>query len=1099
MTLHFDRLELAEGDHLLLSTPDGRRSKTYDHRAKDRGAFYSIPFYDDTIVVKLFSTGAESAYGVKIDQLTFGIRKPGYSTKELSICGVDENENIKCVENTYPARYNNRTPVARIIVNGVPDATGFLFGSDGYFLTAYHFLETSQPPQLDFEWLYESDFCPGFCDEGVIEDVDYTMIKYVDNSTLDYALLRLHDSNGSSSSLDKYGYLQTRNYDILEKEPIYIIHHPLGHCKQIAYTSDQAADEDGIPVAHPHTLPYRIEHYLDTQGGSSGAPIFSMYDNLVVALHKGGGCPNEAIRMTDIVASLQEDGLLPPGAIKATCGDGADFVVAAGSTQTFAKDQVFTGNLFIEEGATATVNPGKVLSFGANNGIYIKPGGRLIMEAGSVLKNCIYSDHWRGVQVWGNIVASQYPQNGQYEQGYLEMKTGATIENAETAVMLYNNVSPGLTGGILVANGAIFRNNITSIDTRYYQNFYPYSIPTGWQGQPRDYFSTIKLCQFIVDDDFPHEDKFHAFINLMDVNGVTITGCSFTNAMTDAGNSIADWGYGIFATDAGFRVQGLCNGSTYPCEDYTRSEFRGLGYGIFTGVVIGSIDAPYTVRQADFHDCFVGIHNRGVMGGIMLHNDFYLGNLPSLDLTLDQIGIALNNSINIMTLEENNFIEVAGDESIRTFGISSFNIGATNKTIRRNTFTGVNVGNEAGGICGDNDSGLLYECNFNTGNTEFDFLICDNDFFGTNRIKKDQVSMEQDGDIATGNRFSNTGSPTDRDFSNQGGFPIDYYHKINGGALEIPDEYSGIDNLIEITENECPVTYCEPPCKTPSEVALLKQAFYTEKGNYQIAYGEYENALNNGNDALAAQKLSEASRHRQLMDENGWLVLVHAMYDTLTWNRDTIRKWLSNMDYFGTEMTLAFDYLNTGEGAVGQAVLNIVPVKFDLTPEQSADLSNAQILFDMLTQQSVYDLDEEALEQLDTIAQTNGEFTPGIAKNILTRYDRYFGTENCEHETEMRSAKTESNPNTSITKSPFQVYPNPARNQVTFERLGDTSSTTAILLLTDITGKVVWRQQFKEGVVKIIWHTSGIPDGIYFYRLVELDGTAWSGRVVLQK
>lgn len=670
------------------------------------------------------------------------------------------------------------------------------------------------------------------------------------------------------------------------------------------------------------------------------------------------------------------------------------------------------------------------------------------------------------------------------------------------AVQLWGPNKHSGSGGLISCNGTTFKNNRIGVDFFRYDNFYPSNYPPSLAGKPARYFANFTECSFLTDGDYPHGNNFAAFVNMVEVDGPIFTGCSFVNTYTPINlDNITAYGYGIFADDSEFRIQAKCNGNTYPCSDYTRSEFRGLGYGIFTGVVIGSIDAPYTVRQADFHDCFVGIHNRGVMGGIMLHSGFYLGNLPTLDLTLDQIGIALNNTINVMTLEENDFIEVAGDESIRTFGISSFNIGAANKTIRRNTFTGVNVGNEAGGICGNDISGLLYECNFNTGNTEFDFLICDNDFFGTNRINKVQRSVRPiDGEpIAVGNRFSNTGSPTDRDFSNQGGFDIDYYHKTNGGTLEIPDDYSGLTNLIPITENTCPVTYCEPPCKTPSEVALLKQAFYIEKGNYQTAYGEHENALDNGNDALAAQKLSEASHHRQLMDENSSLVLLHALYDTLTWNRDTIRTWLSNMDYYGAEMTLAFDYLNTGEGAAGLAVLENVPVKFDLTPEQSADLANAQILFDILTQQSVYDLDEESLEQLDTIAQTNGEFTPGITKNILTRYDRYFGTENCEHDTEMRSAKAETKPDAPITKSPFQVYPNPAQGQVTFERIGDPSGTAATLILTDITGKVVWQQQLKEGVLKTIWHTSGMPGGIYFYRFVENGGTEWSGRVVLQK
>ena len=760
-----------------------------------------------------------------------------------------------------------------------------------------------------------------------------------------------------------------------------------------------------------------------------------------------------------------------------------------------------SGTLEIEPGVVLTIASGVTVRFGKQGRLIIKPNATLILDGTLTFNGCGDDDTWKGVEVWGNSSTHQFTVNGQRAQGRFVGRPGSLVENAEVAVQLWGPNKHFDSGGVISCNGTTFKNNRIGIDFFRYDNFHPNNYPPSLAGKPTRYFANFTECSFLTDDDYPHGENFAAFVNMVEVDGPAFTGCSFLNTYTPINlDNITAYGYGIFADDSEFRVQAKCNSNTYPCSDYTRSEFRGLGYGIFTGVVGSSIDAPYTVKQADFHDCFVGIHNRGVMGGTMFHNSFYLGKLPTLDLTLDQIGIALNHTINVMTLEENDFVEVDGDESIRTFGISSFNIGAANKSIRRNTFTGVNVGNEAGGNCGDDIKGLLYECNFNTGNTEFDFLICDNEFLGTNRINKVQKSVRpiDSEPIATGNRFSNTGSPSDKDFSNQGGFDIDYYHKTNGGTLEIPDEYSGLTNLIPITEHTCPVTYCEPPCKTPAELAMLKQGFFTERGYYQTAYDEYETALANGNDAIAAQKLSEATNHRQLMDGNSRLVLLHALYDTLTWNR-AIRIWLSNMDCFGTEMTLAFDYLNTGEGAAGLAVLNNVPLKFDLTPEQSADLVNAHLIFNILTQQSAYELNEGTLGQLGTIAQTNGEFTPGIAKNILTRYDRYFGTENCEHETEMRSSRAEAKPNVPFTKASFQVYPNPAQGQVTFERLGDPSGTVATLVLTDITGKVVWQQQLKEGVLKTIWHTSGIPGGIYFYRLVELDGTEWSGRVVLQK
>ena len=44
---------------------------------------------------------------------------------------------------------------------------------------------------------------------------------------------------------------------------------------------------------------------------------------------------------------------------------------------------------------------------------------------------------WSGIEVWGNSNEPQYPYNGTYKQGVLELKNGAVIENAVCAVELW--------------------------------------------------------------------------------------------------------------------------------------------------------------------------------------------------------------------------------------------------------------------------------------------------------------------------------------------------------------------------------------------------------------------------------------------------------------------------------------------------------------------------------------------------------------------------------------------------------------------------------------------------------------------------------------
>lgn len=92
--------------------------------------------------------------------------------------------------------------------------------------------------------------------------------------------------------------------------PAFIVQHPLGESKRIAFVRNQVTDFDD-----------RVVHYLsDTQSGSSGSPVFDEKCKLI-ALHHVGGRPlevagkpplrkNEGIRISRITAGLMSLGLM---------------------------------------------------------------------------------------------------------------------------------------------------------------------------------------------------------------------------------------------------------------------------------------------------------------------------------------------------------------------------------------------------------------------------------------------------------------------------------------------------------------------------------------------------------------------------------------------------------------------------------------------------------------------------------------------------------------------------------------------------------------------------------------------------------------------
>ena len=90
-------------------------------------------------------------------------------------------------------------------------------------------------------------------------------------------------------------------------------------------------------------------------------------------------------------------------------------------------------NATVESGATLTITGTVYCSNHAN--IIVKPGGRLVLDGGTLTSFCPNS-MWPGIEVWGNSAAHQYPDaSGHYAQGYVELKNGAVIENAECPVL----------------------------------------------------------------------------------------------------------------------------------------------------------------------------------------------------------------------------------------------------------------------------------------------------------------------------------------------------------------------------------------------------------------------------------------------------------------------------------------------------------------------------------------------------------------------------------------------------------------------------------------------------------------------------------------
>ena len=411
----------------------------------------------------------------------------------------------------------------------------------------------------------------------------------------------------------------------------------------------------------------------------------------------------------------------------------------------------------IADGATVTVT-GEIRT-NENAKTIVKPGGKLIVDGGTITK-ALHEGQWQGIEVWGVDTLHQFIVDGRYQQGYLELKNGATIENAICAVELWQPGNYHSEGGIIHATDAVFRNNAKAVHAINYTNY----VPTN--GNSSSYNSWFKNCEFIVDSDYISDETFYKHIDLDRVNGIGFEGCSFS--VDRNVENVSQWCSGIAAYNAGFAVNSYCSDNTIqPCLDeyLTRSSFSGFHSGIY--VRGGSTSYTYNVRNAEFTNNDRGIYAENTGYGTILFNDFIVG--TDADCSF---GIYMNETTGFC-IEENNFI---GDEksSSYNYGIGIHNSASANN-IYRNTFQSLDCGNVAVGvnITGKTSSmskqgGLTYACNTNISNI--------NDFCVVRENSSGDIAQSQGSStLPAGNTFSGS----QYHFYNDGESVINYYYNTN--------------------------------------------------------------------------------------------------------------------------------------------------------------------------------------------------------------------------------------------------------------------------------------------------------------------------------
>lgn len=306
-----------------LERPDAP-PQSYDHTTtRSDHDFFTPPLYSSRVAIHYAtdssSSDSSTCPGFHIDEYRFAAFAPDHfhdsgnndkpstraHTKQQQqqsgecTSATDESKEAACL--AFDAQvFEASRPIVRLLIQksyGAIFCTGWLFGCEGHVVTNHHCVsQDSEASATTIEFLAQGDTCAQQCDApklcpGKVVALSAQIIAFSPEQELDFVLLlpRLSPSQLTQMVAD-YGFLSMRATQVALNEQIFIPQHPAGFGKRIALKHDaQYARVLSTTESSCNSRNDSLAYLLDTQGGSSGAPVIASGDMSVVGVHYCGG------------------------------------------------------------------------------------------------------------------------------------------------------------------------------------------------------------------------------------------------------------------------------------------------------------------------------------------------------------------------------------------------------------------------------------------------------------------------------------------------------------------------------------------------------------------------------------------------------------------------------------------------------------------------------------------------------------------------------------------------------------------------------------------------------------------------------------------
>lgn len=277
-----------------------------------------------------------------------------------------------------------------------------------------------------------------------------------------------------------------------------------------------------------------------------------------------------------------------------------DITVSNGEVVLWNSSKILKGNVFVENGGVLTIKC--YVGMPTDAKIIVKRGGKLIVDNGFITSNCCNT--WQGIEVWGDPHSAQSAPYTNH--GIVEIKNGATIENA------YNGVYAGDWNSIHDNGGIVRVNNASFINCRSGINIPAYGSISGFQNMSYVINSEFNCTMGNWGDQLT---VFHGVLNhiaLVETYGVRIQNCKFKNEAPAGTFSDNFRGRGIQAVNASFLLDGEYDPlvSGIPCDLPTgvKNEFEGLQMGVNTYDYAPQPGKETRIMESNYKNCLYGIN-----------------------------------------------------------------------------------------------------------------------------------------------------------------------------------------------------------------------------------------------------------------------------------------------------------------------------------------------------------------------------------------------------------------------------------------------------------------------------------------------------------